>query len=291
MTFIQTLLTPEFALQVSDRRLSAAGKIYDDSYNKAVSWCNMVTVSFTGAFAHVDHQMTEPVTNWIAGVLASQDTVQGAVNALSEGVKRLTSRMSALPDRRLTISMAGIAPDAGTVFCIRISNYETPDRILPKHSNTEVYRSGYNIPIGGIECHYSTAGAQLGDREVCANEVNKLARISQWGGINNTARYMVKLQRRVAERERRNGTNIVGNDAMVVSIPANDDHREGIFMSSTATDAIHGLAPNFSFVKSGSFSKERFAPVFACAGTVSTVSATGDRNYQKISFQFIDPPT
>jgi hypothetical protein len=154
-----------------------------------------------------------------------------------------------------------------------------------------VFRWGFEVPLHGSAVCYTTAGAHLGSKSEQAAEVEKLARVAQVGGINNAARYMVRLQRRVAERERRNGTNIVGEDAMVVSIPANLDRRQMILMSNTDTDAIHGNAPNFSFVKAGSFSRERLAPLVACNGSVTVMSARGEGDNQTISFQQIDPPS
>jgi hypothetical protein len=294
MTLIQVLLTPEFVLQVSDRRLSAAGQIRDDSYNKAVSWCGMATVGFTGAFAHVDYRCEEPVTEWIAGVLASAITVKDAVDALEERIKELLARLSKwrkYRDRRLTIVMAGIAPDAGTAFFRALSNFEDGTQIFPNGSDTEVHRWGDEVPLHGNRTCYITAGASPGselDRSVVGP---KLATVSQVGGVNNAARYMVRLQRRVAEREKKNGTHLVGEDAMVVSIPANLKRDGMLLMSNTDSDAVHGgSTSNFSFVKAGSFSKERFAPILACDGRVSEFFAWGDGDNQVITFRGIDPP-
>ncbi len=106
-----------------------------------------------------------------------------------------------------------------------------------------MYRwGGHEVPLHGNRTRYLTAGASPGselDRSVVGP---KLATVSQVGGVNNAARYMVRLQRRVAERERRaGGTNSVGEDAMVVSIPANLKKRDGmLLMSTTDSDAVHG---------------------------------------------------
>jgi hypothetical protein len=271
VTFIQTLLTPKFVLQVSDRRLSSAGCIFDDSYNKAVSWCGMATVCFTGGFAHVDYDLTEPVTHWIAGVLAAQDTIKNGMDALDDGMKQLVTKLSTwprrFPDRRLTIAMAGIAPDYGKAFFRGLSNFENGYEIFPEPSGTEVYRWWVEVPLGGNRTHYLTAGAHLGRESERTAAADKLTRIAQMGGVNNAARYMVTLQRRVAKRERRNKTNTVGQDAMVVSIPANLNREQMILMSSTDNDTVHDEGqPNFSFVRAGSFSRDRFAPLLACDG-------------------------
>lgn len=296
MTLIQVLLTPEFVLQVSDRRLSAGGEARDDSYNKAVSWCGMVSVAFTGGFAHVDYRCEEPVTEWIAGVLASAITLKEGADALEERMKELMARLSKwrkYRDRRLTIVMAGIAPDYGTAFFRGLSNFEDGNQIFPNFSDTEVYRWGHEVPLHGNRTRYITAGASPGselDRSVVGP---KLATVSQVGGVNNAARYMVRLQRRVAEREKKKGTNSVGEDAMVVSIPANlkRDGHGMLLMSNTDSDAVHGgSTANFSFVKAGSFSKDRFAPILACDGRVSEFSAWGDGDNQLITFRGIDPP-
>lgn len=294
MTLIQTLLTPEFVIQVSDRRLSYKGEIRDDSYNKAVSWCGMAAVGFTGGFAHVDYRLKESVTNWIAGRLASQETVGSGVDSLDSGMRELFAKLSKwrkFPDLRLTIAMVGIAPDYGNAFLRGLSNFEDGERIFQKPSEAEVFRWGYDVPLHGTQCFYTTAGAYLGRDFNRADEGRKLAQIAQMGGINNAARYMVQIQRRVARKEKSNGKNTVGEDAMVVSIPANLDRRRTILMSNTDTDAIHGGAPNFSFVKAGSFSRERFAPVLACNGSVSEISAWGEGDNQIIRFQQIIPPT
>ncbi len=294
MTLIQTLLTPEFVIQVSDRRLSAGGEIRDDTYNKAISWCGMAIVGFTGGFAHVDYRLTEPLTNWIAGVLASERTVKSGVDALEVGMLQLVSKLSKwrkYRDRRLTITVAGIAPDAGTAFFRGLSNFEDGRQIITNPNLVEVFRWGYEVPLGGTQTVYTTAGADLGGSFNRRKEGQKLAKIAQMGGINNAARYMVELQRRVAKVEKAKGTNTVGEDAMVVSVPANLQRSHMILMSSTDSDAIQGGEPNFSFVKSGSFSRERFAPLIACNGIVSTIFAKGDGDNQTIEFQRINPPT
>lgn len=294
MTFIQTLLTPEFVILVSDRRLSAQGGIYDDSYNKAVSWCGMIAVGFTGAFAHVDYRLQQPVTHWIAGILASESVLKDGLDSLEDGMRSLTAKLSQwrrFSDRRLTIVLTGIAPDYGTAFFRALSNFENGYEIFPTHSDTHVYRWGYEVPLHGTEVHYFTAGAYLGGHLKRRAEGSKLARIAEKGGINNAARYMIKLQRQVAEQERRRGTNSVGEDSMVVSVPANVRRDQMMtLMSSTETDAIHAGSPYFSFVKAGSFSKDRFAPILACDDRIAVISAWGEGDNQRINFQQIDPP-
>ena len=80
MTLIQTWVGRTAISQVSDRRLTdpTTGDVKNDIYNKAVSWCGRRAVSFTG-LAYIDRRQKEPVSHWIAKILADHHHLQGEI--------------------------------------------------------------------------------------------------------------------------------------------------------------------------------------------------------------------
>lgn len=275
MTLIQTLLTPKFVIQVSDRRLTALrraidGKyhreLYDDKHNKAVSWCGYFTAGFTG-FAFTDRDQTKPVSEWIAGILAPLNNTTDAVMHLKNGAEKLARRVRDWQDPRISIVLAGIAPGYDYAYFVCVSNFDTLKSIHTEAADRFVYNQR-TVALEGNLTKYIPVGALLKDQ--AAEMARQLPRIAQFGGINNAARYMVRIQRQVAKRD-----TTVGEDAMVVTIPVNPAMPYTIF-SNTANDAVTDKTADFSFVKAGGFSRERFGPIFACGGRAITTWASGD---------------
>lgn len=67
MTLVISLATHKYTFQISDRRLvQPNGQIYDDQSNKAVFFCNQLTIAYAG-LAHIDSMRTDL---WITKVLA-----------------------------------------------------------------------------------------------------------------------------------------------------------------------------------------------------------------------------
>lgn len=88
MTLIQTLLTDKYVLQVSDRRLTRGGELFDDHHNKAVCWLGCMAAAFTG-FAFADYEMKYPVSLWIADVLRWHVDNVNAINELVLGASKI----------------------------------------------------------------------------------------------------------------------------------------------------------------------------------------------------------
>jgi hypothetical protein len=67
MSLIQTLVTQNDVIQVSDRRLTTGGKIYDDSYNRAASCAGCMSVGSTGyAYIDYDENQSRQPPPWLA---------------------------------------------------------------------------------------------------------------------------------------------------------------------------------------------------------------------------------
>lgn len=103
MTLIQTWVGRTAISQVSDRRLTdpTTGDVKNDIYNKAVSWCGRRAVSFTG-LAYIDRRQKEPVSHWIAKILADHHHLQGTspsgdhVDDHDRGAELVTRRGAAI---------------------------------------------------------------------------------------------------------------------------------------------------------------------------------------------------
>ncbi|MEV6095248.1 hypothetical protein [Nocardia sp. NPDC051981] len=264
MTLIQTLVTPNHILQVSDRRLTRGdGTIFADSHNKAVSWCGEMAIGFTG-LAFIDRAQRKPVSEWIAEMLCDVAGVEEGVEKLRKGAEDAIARLPASwPDKRLTIVMTGFFDDpAGLRLSVtyKISNFEQREKIWPRHQ-PNFFRTIYHDPTSADVMYYVTAGASLDlwHQRVINKRIFRVARGPQ--DVNRLVRLMVALQRHVSGS---NGT--VGTDAMVISLPKNPVSR-GMILSQIDSVGLTTDAAMFSYIADGGFVPERFGPHWVCGGT------------------------
>ncbi|MEV6659291.1 hypothetical protein [Nocardia fluminea] len=265
MTLIQTLVTPNHILQISDRRLTRGdGTIFADSHNKAVSWCGELAIGFTG-LAFIDRAQRKPVSEWIAETLCDVTDVEDGVEKLRKGAEDAIARLPASwPDKRLTIVMTGFFNDpAGLRLSVtyKISNFEQRDKIWPRHQPA-FFRTIYHDPTSANVMYYVTAGASLDlwhQRVINKRIFSVAAREPQ--DVNRLARLMVALQRHVSGS---NGT--VGTDAMVISLPK-DPVSRGMILTQIDSIELNTDAAMFSYMADGGFVPERFGPHWICGGT------------------------
>ena len=268
MTLIQTLLTPNYVMQVSDRRLTRGGKFHDGHFNKAVSWHGCMTAAFTG-FAYTDCQETNPVSLWIADVLRWHYDTGSAIDALLIGATKIAFDLaSCWEKRKLSIVLAGVPPGSGFAYLARISNFESgPDKFPRQKDHFMVDQ--HLMPVVGENLGYYVSGVSLKKNEMERVRA-MLPQIVQSHGVNNVARFLVGVQRRVAAR-----SGAVGLDAMVMVVPARPTAPLAV-LTDTASDAVMDVNSNFSYVRAHSFSPQRIAPLMAGDGKVIQMMGWGD---------------
>lgn len=263
MTLIQTLVTPDHILQVSDRRLTRSnGSVFDHAHNKAVSWCGEMAVGFTG-IAFIDRAQKKPVSEWIAETLCDVVDIEDGVEKLRRGAEEAIARLPPWPDKRLTIVLTGFfdaADGSRQSVTYRISNFERGEETWLRHQPTFVRNIHYYPDTPGYT-YYVRAGALLNNwhKRVIHNRVFKVALESK--DINRTARLMIALQRHVS---RNNPT--VGSDAMVISLPKYPVSR-GAILTDVTSMGLTAEAAMFTFVAEDGFTPERLGPHFVCGGT------------------------
>lgn len=260
VTLVQTLVTAKHILQVSDRRLTTStGALFDDSHNKAVSWCGEFALGFTG-IAYINRTQTQPTSEWITEALCGQSGIHDAAGVLRDGLTDAISKLPrAWPDKRLSVIMTGFGtePVSGdripTLF--RISNFELGDQQFATHRAEFVYEVGPSIDKGGFV--YTTAGASLtvNEHRLLRRRLGRLVREDAW---NHLVRLLVVMQRQVAKRN-----STVGHDAMVVSIPRQSESRGVLLTDPTSLDVDTKL-PMFTLVPEGGLEATRLGPHFVC---------------------------
>lgn len=99
MTLILSCLTPEYIVQVSDRRLTMPnGEIFDDSANKAIVFLGHACIAYTG-IAAIGSQRTD---EWITNQLVGQPSLEQAINRLKDALNQTIPRLR-VPNKHLTV--------------------------------------------------------------------------------------------------------------------------------------------------------------------------------------------
>jgi hypothetical protein len=106
LTLILSLITREFAMQASDRRLTdmRTGRLSNDHANKAIVWGGAVTFAFTG-LANIE---SERMDIWMAKAMRHANSLRRAL----ESVCQRAERHPRIKRRPLAIVGAGVAHDS-----------------------------------------------------------------------------------------------------------------------------------------------------------------------------------
>ena len=159
MTLLQTLFSNERIIQVSDRRLTLDGQVFDDEYTKLVCWNKTFSAGFTG-IARIDRRGRKSTSEWIAEVLCDYPLFEQGVQALREEAENRVSKLSWI-DKRLAIVVAGF--DFRKVPLVaEVANFDTATNVAV---NANSFGLRYaQIPSGRITGTHAV-GARLGDLE------------------------------------------------------------------------------------------------------------------------------
>jgi hypothetical protein len=127
VTLVLSYVSNDFVVQVSDRRLSRGGEPLPTEFNKAVVWCGLAVIGYTG-FAFVDRRQRQPddqVDEWIMEQLYRRDSVESVLTVLEAESPAWVNRMPGAW-RAQAYSVVGWAPqrDRGVVpFSAVVSNF------------------------------------------------------------------------------------------------------------------------------------------------------------------------
>ncbi|MEV4516178.1 hypothetical protein AB0K00_45360 [Dactylosporangium sp. NPDC049525] len=227
MTLILSLLTRQFVIQVSDRRLTKPdGTIHDDEVNKTAFYSRNASVAFTGlAFLGRD-----PTADWMLESLAQGSTLIQALRLLqTEATKKfrnLQRPQRVTPDawrriRRATFVTAGFAglhnPQLaglrGTIdelhpFMSVISNAEWPDGSWEPEAGLEFKHYFGWLPDGvHFQVRESGLGLSKGERRRLDRELSRC--LPRVGSPEPAARILARAVREAADRHSGIGKSVV----------------------------------------------------------------------------------
>lgn len=265
MTLILSWISNDYAIQVSDRRLTKpSGELYDDEANKVVSWCGDLVFSYCG-LGFTDSEGKERTDNWLANMLRSKQ-----IKLLSDVPESIQTESTACfkklkfnPQyKRHAFVGIGWVSHMGKIklqpIVSVVSNY-LDDRNRPlTNTRVEFKRTTFIIPpnkfsillVNGVEPGKSLVAALRRKLEKCAKkQLDPLV----------PASLMVQFAREVAKKDNR-----VGSGLMVTTLPHPDrSPLKGTLAIYTAPQ------PNFVtyyYISSGNSELVRYAPNFVCHG-------------------------
>lgn len=284
MTLLQTVFSRERVIQVSDRRLTFNGEVFDDEYTKLVCWNQTFTAGFTG-IACIDHKGRKATSEWIAEVLCDYPSFEPGVQALRQEAE---NRVSKLPwgEKRLAIVVAGF--DFRQVPLVaEIANFNTATGIT-EDANSFQARCAQVPPERMAFTH--AVGARLGDFEcrLLSRYVPRLLSKDKLNGHNRAIKVMVENQRRVHRKDLS-----VGADAQAVTIPSTQ-LGPGIVMSNLDGTDIPAHSSSYVYFDQHGFRYRQLGPLMAQDGQViDQVIGTADENNpdnQSMSIRFVKVP-
>jgi hypothetical protein len=215
MTLIQTLMSDDLVIQVSDRRLTngGTGAVVDDQYTKLVCWNSNFSIGFTG-LARIDRAQRKSTSEWIAETICDYGLFEHGVEALGQAASERISRLpKAWPDRRLGIVVAGF-DGRDDPLVAEVANFEVggPMPVDPTIFNIKYWHRLTGQPVG-----YQITGASLTEKwqhQLLMQRIPRALKKPKPEGITYAVKLMVAVQRSIAKTNK-----TVGTDAMAVTIP------------------------------------------------------------------------
>lgn len=293
MTLIQTVLTRDFILQVSDRRLtkgrpnSTSVLIDDEKYTKLICWNNTFTVGFTG-IARIDRSQSEATSHWIAKVLSDYPLFEAGVIALQASASKKIKELKKNWDRRLAIVISGFDHRNVPLIAI-ITNFDLSTGIpLPDPTN---FQSKMSSLDRGHHVGTHVAGQPLTvfQARLLSYHVRKMVR--KPCRINQAVRVMVDIQRHVAKN-----SPTVGADALCVLIPRKREKfagPAGVILTNLGGPELSIYTSSFGFFDKKGWQYEQTGPITADNGFVQEVWGSADPDNpdnQTIGTRFLKVP-
>jgi len=217
VTLLQTVFSGDRIIQVSDRRLTLNGQIFDDEYTKLVCWNQTFSAGFTG-IARIDRRARKSTAEWIAEVLCDYPAFVPGVQALRQEAENRVSKLS-WADKRLAIVVAGF--DFRQIPLIaEIANFDTATNVT---QDADSFRLRYAQFPPGRKTGTHSVGAGLGNLEhrLLSRYVPRILQKDKANGHNRAIKLLVENQRRVHRKD-----PLVGADSQAVTIPSTRDRHQ-----------------------------------------------------------------
>jgi hypothetical protein len=284
VTLLQTVFSGDRIIQVSDRRLTLNGAVFDDEYTKLVCWNQTFSAGFTG-IARVDRRARKSTAEWIAEVLCDYTAFVPGVQALRLEAESRVSKLS-WADKRLAIVVAGF--DFRQIPLVaEIANFDTATNVT---HDPDSFRLRYAQPPPGRTTGSHSVGAGLGDLEqrLLSRYVPRILRKDKANGHNRAIKLLVENQRRVHRKD-----PLVGADAQAVTIPSTQ-MGHGIVMSNLDGTDIPSHSSSFVYFDQHGFRYKQLGPLMAQGmQVIDQVIGTADENNpdnQSMSIRFVKIP-
>jgi hypothetical protein len=271
VTLIQTLMSDDLVIQVSDRRLThgRTGAVVDDQYTKLVCWNFNFSVGFTG-LARIDRAQKKSTSEWIAETICDYRVFEQGVEGLRRvAAERIGRLPKAWPDRRLGIVVAGF-DGRDDPLVAEISNFDVGG---PMPNDPTVFNVKYWHRLAGQSVGYQITGAGLTAKwqhQLLMQRVPRALRKPKSDGITYAVKLMVAVQRSIAKTN-----NTVGTDAMAVTIPRTTFGQQmlrqlngAMLMSNLDGTNTIGASdgPQFAYFDTQGFGFRQFGPHNAANG-------------------------
>lgn len=284
MTLLQTVFSGDRIIQVSDRRLTLNGQIFDDEYTKLVCWNQTFSAGFTG-IARIDRRARKSTAEWIAEVLCDYPAFVPGVQALRQEAENRVSKLS-WADKRLAIVVAGF--DFRQIPLVaEIANFDTATNVT---QDADSFRLRYAQFPPGRKTGTHSVGAGLGDLEhrLLSRYVPRMLQKDKANGHNRAIKLLVENQRRVHRKD-----PLVGADAQAVTIPSTQ-MGHGIVMSNLDGTDIPADSSSFVYFDEHGFRYKQLGPLMAHGQQViDQVIGTADEDNpdnQSMSIRFVKVP-
>jgi hypothetical protein len=217
MTLILSAVAGEYAIQVSDRRLTDFnGRLYDDEANKAVLFCGRMAFSYTG----LGFMGRKRMDDWL-----TQALVNARTESLSDAVYSL-AQQATVKFKKIGLNREQKRHAFVSVGWARLRNENFLSPILCSVSNAHTANGEWMTEAEDeFTVHYSVGPGQSAFSVLSSGqtfpvgELSKLRRkirrcLEHNTGPEPVVKYLVQDIHRVAARNR-----TVGRSMMVVSLP------------------------------------------------------------------------
>lgn len=265
MTLILSAVVRDYAIQVSDRRLTRAGKLEDDETNKAVLFCNRFCFAYTGlGFIGVT-----PTDEWLTKALVNAKT-----QSLSEATRSLAQQATdafrkigwSRAQKRHAFVGVGWAQLRNEAFLspiiCSVSNAHNADGVWLDKARDEFtvfHRLWSEKPIFDV----IATGQSLQSQELKFLRRNLRRCFDHKTGPELISEYLIHQIRRIAEE-----SDLVGKSLMVVCLPKQSVLTSSMFLTNLAPGSQKTMkdVQSFYYLPDGEDDRVRFGPDTACAG-------------------------
>lgn len=273
MTLILSCATPEYAVQVSDRRLVLPnGSPVDDNANKTIFYNNHMFFSYTGLACIASTRKQEDKTDWWLTNLLAELSHLSISNAMQSLAEKATERFRRIPfykeHKRLSIVGTGyVIPQGEAQFvpmtCLITNCQDQQGVLLPKAQDT--FRV-YARTLPQTELHnllFSTAGQPVTEQDQLRRLLKNCA--AHRVGPVPFAELLAREMRAVAERN-----PMVGHGMLIVSLPrqaVEAGRQSGVSqMVRISQEPLASNVPSCLYVSAGGRDVNHYYPHMAVGG-------------------------